>query len=134
MARDGPEWSSTKGRRCVIIASASAPNLADLCWFGVSQESGIEFTPDDIISRAGMQKTESACPARRARLTHPQLDDIVANRSSRTRPRLRPADRLLWASLSRVGLDWRYALMIVKPGTVITRHRKGFRSAGKVLS
>jgi hypothetical protein len=57
----------------------------------------------------------------------------VLQRSSRTRPRLRPADRLLWASLSRVVLDWRHALMIVKPGTVITRHRKGFRSAGKVL-
>ena len=91
----GTRWTGMlvhKGRRCMIIASASAPNGADLCWFGVSQESGIEFTPDDIISRAGMQKTESACPARRARLTHPQLDDIVANRSSRTRP-VRDAQR-----------------------------------------
>src|SRR6202163_4509600 len=39
----------------------------------------------------------------------------VLQRSSRTRPRLRPADRLLWAWLSRVWVDWCHALMIVKP-------------------
>ena len=47
---------------------------------------------------------------------------------SRTRPRLGPADRLLWAWLSRVWVDWRHALMIVKPETVLTWYRKGFRS------
>ena len=65
----GTRWTGMlvhKGRRCMIIASASAPNVADLCWFGVSQESGIEFTPDDIISRAGMQKTERWCMGGRA--------------------------------------------------------------------
>jgi len=51
----------------------------------------------------------------------------VLQRGSRTRPRLRPADRLLWAWLSRVWVDWRHALMIVKPETVLTWHRKGFR-------
>jgi putative transposase len=51
----------------------------------------------------------------------------VLQRGSRTRPRLRPADRLLWAWLSRLWVDWRHALMIVKPETVITWHRKGFR-------
>jgi hypothetical protein len=54
---------------CMILASASAPNVADLCWFGASQESGIETTgstPDDIISRAGMQKTERWCMGGRA--------------------------------------------------------------------
>ena len=48
----------------MIIASGSDPNVADLCWFDVSQESGIEndgFTPDDIIRGAGMQKTERWC-------------------------------------------------------------------------
>jgi len=48
----------------MIIASASEPILADLCWLDVSEESSIEddgFTPDDIISRAGMQKTERWC-------------------------------------------------------------------------
>src|SRR6202162_5517980 len=51
----------------------------------------------------------------------------VLQRGSRTRPRLRAADRLLWAWLSRVWVDWRHALMIVKPETVLTWHRKGFR-------
>jgi hypothetical protein len=68
----GTRWTGMlvhKGRRCMIIASASTPNVADLCWFDVSQESGIEnygFTPDDIISRAGMQKTERWCIGGRA--------------------------------------------------------------------
>jgi hypothetical protein len=63
----GTRWTGMlvhRGRRCMIIASASTPNVADLCGFGVSHESGIEndgFTPDDIIRRAGMQKTERWC-------------------------------------------------------------------------
>jgi putative transposase len=51
----------------------------------------------------------------------------VLRRSSRTRPRLTPADRLFWAALSRVWVDWRAALVIVRPETVIGWHRKGFR-------
>ena len=43
------------------------------------------------------------------------------------RPKLTVADRLLWAWLSRVWADWRSALLIVKPETVIAWHRKGFR-------
>jgi hypothetical protein len=63
----GTRWTGMlvhKGRRCMIIASASAPDVADLCWFDVSLERGIEndgFTPDDIIREAGMQKTERWC-------------------------------------------------------------------------
>jgi hypothetical protein len=51
----------------------------------------------------------------------------VLQRSSRTRPRLTSADRLFWAALSRVWVDWCAALVIVKPETVIGWHRKGFR-------
>jgi transposase InsO family protein len=43
------------------------------------------------------------------------------------RPRLTAADRLLWASLSKIWADWRSTLCIVKPETVIAWHRKGFR-------
>ncbi len=43
------------------------------------------------------------------------------------RPKLNPADRLLWAWLCKVWNDWRSALVIVKPQTVIAWHRKGFR-------
>jgi len=43
------------------------------------------------------------------------------------RPKLTASDRLLWAWLARVWRDWRSALIIVKPETVIAWHRKGFR-------
>src|SRR6516164_2181497 len=35
-------------------------------------------------------------------------------------------DRLLWVSLSHIWRDWRSALAIVKPETVVAWHRKGF--------
>jgi len=43
------------------------------------------------------------------------------------RPKLTASDRLLWAWLSSAWPDWRSALIIVKPETVIGWHRKGFR-------
>jgi hypothetical protein len=43
------------------------------------------------------------------------------------RPKLTPADRLLWATLAEFWQDWRSALMIVRPETVISWHRKGYR-------
>jgi hypothetical protein len=41
--------------------------------------------------------------------------------------RLVPADRWLWAWLSRTWTAWRTALVIVKPETVIAWQRQGFR-------
>jgi putative transposase len=43
------------------------------------------------------------------------------------RPKLTPPDRLLWAWICTVWNDWRSALIIVKPDTVIAWHRKSFR-------
>jgi len=51
----------------------------------------------------------------------------VLQRSVKKRPRLTAADRILWAWLCGVWSDWRAALVIVKPETVIAWHRKGFR-------
>jgi putative transposase len=51
----------------------------------------------------------------------------VLQRSARKRPRWTPADRLLWVGLSRLWRDWRSALAIVKPETVVAWHRAGFR-------
>jgi hypothetical protein len=42
-------------------------------------------------------------------------------------PKLTSADRLLWACLCEVWIDWRSSLVIVKPETVIGWHRKGFQ-------
>ena len=51
----------------------------------------------------------------------------VLKRSQRSRLRLNSVDRLLWVWLSRTWSQWRSALLIVKPETVIAWHRKGFR-------
>src|SRR5215472_15942257 len=51
----------------------------------------------------------------------------VLRRSQRRRLRLNSADRLLWVWLSRLWSQWRSALLIVKPETVIAWHHKGFR-------
>ncbi|MCX6617391.1 MAG: hypothetical protein NTZ98_14990 [Acidobacteria bacterium] len=51
----------------------------------------------------------------------------VLQHSVKKRPRLTAADRILWAWLCGVWSDWRPALVIVKPETVIAWHRKGFR-------
>jgi hypothetical protein len=49
-------------------------------------------------------------------------------------PQLAPADRLLWAWLSRRWSAWREALVIVQPGTVISWQRKRFRDHWRRLS
>jgi putative transposase len=51
----------------------------------------------------------------------------VLQRSARKRPKLTPGDRLVWVLLSRIWGDWRSALAIVKPETVVAWHRAGFR-------
>ena len=51
----------------------------------------------------------------------------VLQRSARKRPKLTPGDRLFWVLLSRIWCEWRSALAIVKPETVLTWHRVGFR-------
>ena len=51
----------------------------------------------------------------------------VLRRSKPKQVVLRPTDRLLWVALSRLWPQWRRALMLVKPETVIRWHRKGFR-------
>jgi putative transposase len=51
----------------------------------------------------------------------------ILQRSARNRPKLTPADRLFWVSLSRLWCDWSSALAIVRPETVVAWHRAGFR-------
>ena len=46
---------------------------------------------------------------------------------SRRRVRLAQADRLFWVWLSRTWTDWRSAIVIVRPETVIAWHRRAFR-------
>ena len=46
-------------------------------------------------------------------------------------PKLRPRDRLFWVLLSRLWANWRSALAIVQPETVIQWHRQGFKLYGR---
>jgi hypothetical protein len=43
------------------------------------------------------------------------------------RPKLTASDRFFWACLAAAWRNWRSALVIVQPETVIGWHRKGFR-------
>ena len=51
---------------------------------------------------------------------------IVLKRSIR-RPRLMTLDRIFWVWLSRFWSNWRSALLIVQPDTVVRWHQQGFR-------
>jgi len=51
----------------------------------------------------------------------------VLRRGRRRRLPLKPGGRLLWVWLSRLWTGWGFALVIVKPETVIAWHRRGFR-------
>ncbi len=50
------------------------------------------------------------------------------------RPRLRSQDRLFWILLFRFWSNWREALVIVKPDTVVRWHKKGFKLFWKFKS
>jgi putative transposase len=53
---------------------------------------------------------------------------LVLKRSTRDRRlRLRAMDRIFWVWLSRLWPGWRSAVKMLKPETVISWQRKGFR-------
>jgi putative transposase len=56
---------------------------------------------------------------------------VAVFKQSVKRPKLRPRDRVFWVLLSRLWPNWRSALAIVQPETVIKWHRKGFTSYWK---
>src|SRR5437870_6597341 len=50
------------------------------------------------------------------------------------RPRLSPLDRAFWVALSRLWPDWRSALIVVRPETVLRWHREAFRGYWRWIS
>ncbi len=52
---------------------------------------------------------------------------VAVFKRSGKRSKLRPRDRVFWVWLSRLWLNWRSALVIVRPETVIKWHRMGFK-------
>jgi transposase InsO family protein len=73
--------------------------------------------PSILLSRAALELENLA-------LRH-QIG--VLQRSAAKRLKLTSRDRLLWICLSRFWRDWRSALAIVKPETVLAWHHAGFR-------
>ncbi len=58
---------------------------------------------------------------------------LVLQRSAK-RPKLCPLDRLLWVCLSRWWPNWRSALKIFQPDTVVKWHQQGFKLYWRWLS
>ena len=52
---------------------------------------------------------------------------LAAYSRTRKRPALRMVDRIFWVSLCKLWPQWRSALVIVKPQTVLRWHRQGYR-------
>ncbi len=52
---------------------------------------------------------------------------LAVLRAKKKRPRVRPVDRIFWVWLSRLWSNWRSALLIVQPETVVRWHQQGFR-------
>jgi len=81
------------------------------------------------LSVSLLQSLKSSCR------THAQLQieilslrhQLAVLRRSVHRPKLHSTDRSLWILLTRFWDNWRAALMIVKPETVLDWHRQGFR-------
>jgi len=80
-----------------------------------------DLAPGDVT---GLVRSRASLHVEVLALRH-QL--LVLQRSRPRRLRLVKADRWLWVWLSRSWTDWRAALVIVKPETVIAWHRQGFR-------
>src|SRR5215471_11779683 len=74
------------------------------------------------VAMATTFKSRTALQVENIALRH----QLAVLRRSVKRPKLRSADRLLWAWLCEVWIDWQSALRIVKPDTVIGWHRQGF--------
>jgi putative transposase len=85
-----------------------------------------KMTPLFVAPLASIRATISSrleLPAEILALRH-QL--AVLQRTTLKRPRLRPIDRPLWMLLSRVWPNWRQAVQIVTPATVVRWHRRAF--------
>ena len=76
-----------------------------------------------LAAAAALLKTRAALQLENIALRH----QIGVLQRSVKRPRLKPSDRALWVWLSFLWKEWRSALVIVKPDTVVAWHRKAFR-------
>jgi putative transposase len=83
----------------------------------------VAFVAGTCRSRASLQLEVAA-------LRH----QLAIYKAQRRRPRIRPTDRLLWSLISRWWSQWRRALYIVQPRTVLEWQKKRFRDCWRELS
>jgi len=80
----------------------------------------VRWLPSFILSRASLQAENLA-------LRH----QLCAYQRSVNKPRIQPADRILWSLLAKAYKGWEDALLFVKPETVLRWQRKRFREHWK---
>ncbi len=71
----------------------------------------------------GIARSRISLAAENAILRH----QLAVLQRGRSRPLLRPADRVLWIWLCRYWSRWRQALVLIQPATVLNWHREGYR-------
>jgi hypothetical protein len=95
---------------------------------GCEPETATVLGQDDCGSHRLLASLRTTIPSRcelGAEILALRHQLAVLQRTS-TRPRLRPIDRLLWLLLSRVWPNWRDAMQIVTPATVVRWQRRAF--------
>src|SRR6476659_9934457 len=55
---------------------------------------------------------------------------LAVYRRTRAKPAVRWSDRLFWIGLRLAWSDWKSALVVVKPATVVAWHRRGLVCTG----
>src|SRR5207248_10143019 len=59
---------------------------------------------------------------------------LAVFKRTRPRPKLRTIDRIFWITIRQLWSSWADALILVKPETVVSWHRAGFRLFWRVRS
>jgi putative transposase len=90
----------------------------------------IEFVKLWIGVFASTLSSRAALQAENLALRH----QLCVYQRSVKRPRVRPADRILWSLLAKAWAGWKDALIFVKPDTVIRWQRRRFKEHWRKLS
>src|SRR5919106_4748332 len=118
--------------RCAIVVVPSRkPVRADSLRFS-SPSNSLQSVMPIVVSVLGavrsLVRSRAALHLEILALRH-QL--LVLERSRRPRVRLTATDRLLWAWFSHIWTEWRAALVLVKPDTVVAWHRRASACSGR---
>ena len=117
-------WLTGSGPRYCASRKPQTVSAHGNCTFYPNSPPMLIFLATLLGPLSSMLHSPVALELENLALRHPVA---VLQRSARKRPKLTPKDCLLWGWLSRLWSDWRSALVIVKPETVVAWHRTGLR-------